>query len=207
MFYLYPLTIFHYCKHKNQVHRFISLKLTTLFFTVYKITVVQFVKVTFFFLWLYSTIQALAASMKLFISLQVLDLWQAVGLLGRVISSSQGHKVHKHRKTHTQHKQYTSMPLVGFEPIVSVSARAKTVDVLDHTATVTGKSNFTARSRFTIRPINDYPRALRRCSIAMRLQTIAGTKYEEDGSGTIGKDDQPVQSDTSFAAAHLQLVT
>jgi hypothetical protein len=43
-----------------------------------------------FFHWLYSPIQALAASMKLSISLQLLDLGQSVGLLGRVISSSQG---------------------------------------------------------------------------------------------------------------------
>jgi hypothetical protein len=44
----------------------------------------------FFFLWLYSPIQALATSMKLSVSLQLLDLGQSVGLLGRVISSSQG---------------------------------------------------------------------------------------------------------------------
>jgi hypothetical protein len=43
-----------------------------------------------FFLWLDSPIQALAASMKLSISLQLLDLGQSVGLLGRVISSLQG---------------------------------------------------------------------------------------------------------------------
>jgi hypothetical protein len=44
----------------------------------------------FFFLWLYSPIQALAASMKLSISLQLLDLGQSAGLLGWVISSLQG---------------------------------------------------------------------------------------------------------------------
>jgi hypothetical protein len=43
-----------------------------------------------FFFWLYSTIQGLAASMKLSVSFQLLDLGQSVGLLGRVISSSQG---------------------------------------------------------------------------------------------------------------------
>jgi hypothetical protein len=42
-----------------------------------------------FFLWLYSPIQALSASMRLSFSLQLLDLEQSVGLLGRVISSSQ----------------------------------------------------------------------------------------------------------------------
>jgi hypothetical protein len=43
-----------------------------------------------FFLWLYSPIGYLAASMKVSVSLQLLDLGQSVGLLGRVISSSQG---------------------------------------------------------------------------------------------------------------------
>jgi hypothetical protein len=58
----------------------------------------------FFFLWLYSPIQTLTAFIKLSISLQLLDLGQSVGLLGRVISSSLGLSVHKHRKRHTQHK-------------------------------------------------------------------------------------------------------
>jgi hypothetical protein len=44
----------------------------------------------FFYLRLYSPIQALAASMKLSVSLQLLHLGQSVGLLGRVISSSPG---------------------------------------------------------------------------------------------------------------------
>jgi hypothetical protein len=44
----------------------------------------------FFFLWPNSPIQALIASMKLSVSLQLLELGQWVGLLGRVISSSQG---------------------------------------------------------------------------------------------------------------------
>jgi hypothetical protein len=41
-------------------------------------------------LWLYSPIRALAASMKLSVSFQLIDLGQSVGHLGRVISSSQG---------------------------------------------------------------------------------------------------------------------
>jgi hypothetical protein len=44
----------------------------------------------YIFLWLYSPIQALAASMNLSVSLQLLDPGQSVGLLGRVVSSSQG---------------------------------------------------------------------------------------------------------------------
>jgi hypothetical protein len=39
-------------------------------------------------------------SMKLFVSLQLLDLGQSVGLLGRVISSSQGLYLYTNRKTH-----------------------------------------------------------------------------------------------------------
>jgi hypothetical protein len=45
---------------------------------------------SFSFLWLYSPISALAASMKLSDSLQLLDLGQSVRFLGRVISSPQG---------------------------------------------------------------------------------------------------------------------
>jgi hypothetical protein len=36
--------------------------------------------------WLYSPIHVLAASMKLSVSLQILNLGQSIGLLGRVIS-------------------------------------------------------------------------------------------------------------------------
>jgi hypothetical protein len=39
-----------------------------------------------FSLWLYNPIQTLAASIKLSVSLLLLDLGQSVGLLGRVIS-------------------------------------------------------------------------------------------------------------------------
>jgi hypothetical protein len=51
-----------------------------------------------FYLWLYSPIQALAASMKLSVSLQLLDLGQSVGLLGRVISLSQGLNMYTNAK-------------------------------------------------------------------------------------------------------------
>jgi hypothetical protein len=47
---------------------------------------------SFYFLWLYSLIQALAASIKLSIWLQLLDLGQSVEPIGRVISSSQTEK-------------------------------------------------------------------------------------------------------------------
>jgi hypothetical protein len=59
-----------------------------------------------FFFWVYSPIQALVASMKLSGSLQLLDLGQTVGLLGRVISSSQGLCLYTNtEKTHTKQKQ------------------------------------------------------------------------------------------------------
>jgi FAD synthase len=65
---------------------------------------------------------------------------QTVGLLGRVIGSSQGLYLntgqHKHRiNTYTYQ---TSMSCVGFEPTIPDSERAKTVHALDLSATVTG---------------------------------------------------------------------
>jgi hypothetical protein len=64
---------------------------------------------------------------------------QTVGLLGRVITPSQGLYLHtgqhKHRiNAHTQ----TSMRRVGFEPMIPASERAKTVRALDRSATVIG---------------------------------------------------------------------
>jgi hypothetical protein len=71
--------------------------------------------------------------------LQFLNQGQSVGLLGRVISSSQGLYLYTNTEKRTHiHKHWTSMPWVGFEPTVSASERAKTVHVLDRSATVTG---------------------------------------------------------------------
>jgi hypothetical protein len=58
----------------------------------------------YFFLWLYSPIQALAATKKLSVSLQLLDLGQSVGLLGWVISSSQG----LHLYTNTEKRKHNT---------------------------------------------------------------------------------------------------
>jgi hypothetical protein len=56
-----------------------------------------------------------------------------VGLLGRVISPSQGRYLH--RTTQTQNKsRQTSMPLVGFEPTIPVFERAKAFHALDRAA-------------------------------------------------------------------------
>jgi hypothetical protein len=62
---------------------------------------------------------------------------QSVGLLGRGISPSQG--LYLHRITQTQNKRIQiSMPRVGFEPMIPVFERAKTVCALDSAATVIG---------------------------------------------------------------------
>jgi hypothetical protein len=64
---------------------------------------------------------------------------QTVGLLGRVIISSQGLYLntgqHKHRINTYTYK--ISMPCVGFEPTIPVSERAKTVHDLDRSAALT----------------------------------------------------------------------
>jgi hypothetical protein len=65
---------------------------------------------------------------------------QTVGLLGRVISPSQGRYLdtgqHKHRINSYTHE--TSMFWVGFEPTIPASERAKIVHALDRAAAVTG---------------------------------------------------------------------
>jgi hypothetical protein len=65
---------------------------------------------------------------------------QTVGLLGRVISPSQGNylntRKHKHRINAYTHQ--TSTPSVGFESTLPASERAKTGHASDRAATVTG---------------------------------------------------------------------
>jgi hypothetical protein len=93
----------------------------------------------FFFVWLCSRIQALAASLKLSISLQLLDLGQLVGLLGQVISFSQGLYLYTNTEKRT-HNTNTKHPCqVGFETTVLASTRAKTVHASDrHGSTLVG---------------------------------------------------------------------
>jgi hypothetical protein len=74
------------------------------------------------------------ASVKRFVSLQFLNLRHSLGLLGRVISPSQGRYL---TQTQNEHKQ-TSMPRVGFETTTPAFERAKTVHALDRAATVIG---------------------------------------------------------------------
>jgi hypothetical protein len=71
----------------------------------------------FFSLWLYSRIHALAASVKLAVSLQLLrvDLVQSVGLVGRVISSS-----HRCRYYKILNKRFSAVLLGIFHlPVIS----------------------------------------------------------------------------------------
>jgi hypothetical protein len=71
------------------------------------------------------------------------DSWsflQTVGLLGRVISPSQGlylnTRQHKHRIN--IYTRQTFMPWVEFKPTIPASERTKTVHALDRSASVTG---------------------------------------------------------------------
>jgi hypothetical protein len=75
------------------------------------------------------------ASVKRFDSLQFLNLRHSVGLLGRVISPSEGRYI-----TQRQTDRQTSMPQVGFEPNIPSFQRAKTVHDLDCVATVIGET-------------------------------------------------------------------
>jgi hypothetical protein len=62
---------------------------------------------------------------------------QTVGLLGQVISPSQGRYLNTGQ--HKQNKRtQTSMPRVGFEPTIPASERVKTIHALDRATTVTG---------------------------------------------------------------------
>jgi hypothetical protein len=83
------------------------------------------------------------ASVKRFVSLQFLNLRHLVGLPGRMISPSQG------RYLTQTHKHPTSW--VGFEPMIPVFERAKTVHVLDTAAAVIG-SHFNSILLSMLRP-------------------------------------------------------
>jgi hypothetical protein len=78
--------------------------------------------------------------MKLSVSLQLLDLGQSVGLLGRVISSSQG--LYLYTNTENAHTTLNIHARVGIEPTVPASARAKTVHALDRSVNVTGNKTY-----------------------------------------------------------------
>jgi hypothetical protein len=86
----------------------------------------------FFFHWLYSPL----GPWPLIFSFMI--ILQTVGLLGRVISSSQGRYLNTGQHKHRINTYQTSIPCVGSEPTIATSERAKTVHALDHSANVTG---------------------------------------------------------------------
>jgi hypothetical protein len=92
-------------------------------------------------------------SVKCFVSVQFLNLRHSVGLLGRVISPSQGRYL---TQTQNEHKQ-TSMLRVGFEPTISAFERAKTVYALDSATTVIGCTSAPVRSDFEVRSLLQRP--------------------------------------------------
>jgi hypothetical protein len=66
-----------------------------------------------------------------------LILGQSAGLLGRGISPTQSHYLHRTTQTQSRRRQ-TSMPWVEFEPTIPVFERAKTFHALVRAATVIG---------------------------------------------------------------------
>jgi hypothetical protein len=108
--------------------------------------------------WLYSPLGPWSLIFSFMIILQT------VGLLGWVISSSQGLYLntgqHKHRiNTYTYQ---TSMPCVWFEPTIPAFERPKAVHALDPSATVTG----TVSSTYANNPKKDFH----------KLKHLTGTK-------------------------------
>jgi hypothetical protein len=86
-------------------------------------------------IWHSSPCRALASSYEVPLSY---TYRQSVGLLGRVISPSQGRYLHRTTQTQNKRRQ-TYMPLARFEPTIPVFKRPKTFHALDHADTVTGK--------------------------------------------------------------------
>jgi hypothetical protein len=68
----------------------------------------------------------------------ILVILQTVGLLGRVISLSQGRYLNTGQHKHRINTYQTSMPCVAFETTIPTSERAKAVHALDRSATLTG---------------------------------------------------------------------
>jgi hypothetical protein len=97
----------------------------------------------FFFHWLYSPL----GPWPLLFSFMI--ILQTVGLLGRVISSSQGFYLNTGQQKHriNTYTHQTSMPVVGSDPTIPNSERAKRVHALDRAATMT-ESNIILLTEF-----------------------------------------------------------
>jgi hypothetical protein len=81
--------------------------------------------------WLFGWCIPVAPTWSIGHPLQFLNLRHSVGLLGRVISPSQG-----------RYLRQTSIPRVGLEPTIPAFERAKTVRALNLAATVIGVSSW-----------------------------------------------------------------
>jgi hypothetical protein len=105
----------------------------------------------FFFLWRYSPNLGLGLPPWNYpLHFGLLNLRHPIGLLGRVISSSQGLYLYtnKEKRTYT-HKHQTSMSWVGFEPTIPAFERSKTVHALDRSTTVTDPKKITCRRKIS----------------------------------------------------------
>jgi hypothetical protein len=69
----------------------------------------------------------------------VIFFWQTVGILGRVISPSQGHYLHTGQHKHRINAHPDILALSGIPTHVSSVERAKIVHAVDRAATVTGR--------------------------------------------------------------------
>jgi hypothetical protein len=102
------------------------------------------VQVLHFFHWLYSPL----GPWPLIFSFMI--ILQTVGLLGRVISSSQGLYLNTGQHKHRINTYQTSMPCVGLEPTIPAFYQAKTVHALDRSATVTGSASTSKPNKFSL---------------------------------------------------------
>jgi hypothetical protein len=111
-----------------------AIHIEVLHFMIWKDEGLQVPKVLFLH-WLYSP---LGPWPLLSVSLQT------VGLLGRVVSSSQGLYLNtgQHKNRINTYTHQISMSCLGLEPTISASERAKTVHALDRSATVTGPNRY-----------------------------------------------------------------
>jgi hypothetical protein len=82
-----------------------------------------------------------SASVESFVSLQFLNLREAVEFLGRVITPTQGRCLHRTSQTQNKRRE-TSMRRVVFEPTIPAFERAKTVHASDRAATVIGSQYY-----------------------------------------------------------------
>jgi hypothetical protein len=122
-----------FLKTTGQSLIYTALQLKKLYSSEYSLSLSFFF---FFYLWLYSPIWALATSMKLSVSLQLLYLGQLAGLLGQVVSSLEGLCLYTNTEECTHNTSIHTQGGIRAHDH-SASKQAKTVYALDHSAIVT----------------------------------------------------------------------